>query len=169
MNWYPTSPYYDLIMQMKQYMESQDLFDPQFNHWHRQRTFNNHLDCSYTFTPNSQDTDYQSSLFCIQTMGTQHQSSFQEPHWQREEQLISYRGSPDDSLSPFDFSGDKAMVHGPFQKIKMLSEGEPALKEMACPENLPCGTLDMTEQFVSFQIPPVAAQFNREPRRQQRG
>ena len=165
----PNLPYYDLIMQMKQFMESQDLFDPQFNQWHCQRTFNNHKDCSYTFTPNSQDTDYQSSLFCIQTIGTQHQSSFQEPHWQREEQLISYRGSIDDSLSPFDFSGDNAMVHSPFQKIKMLSEGEPALKEMACPENLPCGTLDTTEQFFSFQIPPVAAQFNREPGREQRG
>ena len=61
------------------------------------------------------------------------------------------------------------MVHGPFQKIEMLSTGEPVLKEMACPENLPCGTLDTTEQFVSFQVPPVAAQFNREPRRRQRG
>ena len=61
----PNLPYYDLIMQMKQFMESQDLFDPQFNQWHCQRTFNNHTDYSYTFTPNSQDTDYQSSLYCI--------------------------------------------------------------------------------------------------------
>ena len=60
------------------------------------------------------------------------------------------------------------MVHGPFQRIKMLSEGEPALEEMACPENLPCGTLDTTEQFVSFQVPSVAAR-NREPRGRQRG
>ena len=40
---------------------------------------------------------------------------------------------------------------------------------MACPENLPGGPLDTTEQFVSFQILPVAAQFNREPRGRQRG
>ena len=164
----PNLPYYDLIMQMKQYMESQDLFDPQFNHWHRQRTFNNHIDCSYTLTPNSQDTDYQSLQYCIQTMGTQHQSTFQEPRWQCREQFISNKGSQDDSYSLFDFSGDNAMVHGPFQRIKMLSEGEPALEEMACPENLPCGTLDTTEQFVSFQVPSVAAR-NREPRGRQRG
>ena len=148
----PNLPYYDLIMQMKQFMESQDLFDPQLNQWHRQRTFNNHTDCSYTFTPNSQDTDYQSSLYCIQTMGTQHQPTFQEPNWQCQEQFISYRGSQDDSYSPFDISGDNAMVHSPYQKIKMLSEGEPVLEEVACP-----------------QVPPVAAQFNREPRRHQRG
>ena len=99
-------------------------------------------------------------------MGSQHQSSFQEPC---QEQFISYRGSQEDSYSPFDFSGDDAMVHGLFQKIKMLSEDEPVLEEMTCPENLPCGRLDTTEQFVSLQVPPVAAQFNREPRRRQRG
>ena len=49
-------------------------------------------------------------------MGTQDQSTFQEPHWQRQEQLISYRGFQDDSLSPFVFSGDNAMVHSRFRK-----------------------------------------------------
>ena len=107
----PNLPYYDLIMQMEQYMESQDLFDPQFNRWHRQRTFNNHIDCSYTFNPNSPDTDYQSSLYCIQTMGTQHQSTCQEPHWQRQEQFISYRGSQDDSYYPFDTSNSYSTIY----------------------------------------------------------
>ena len=39
---------------------------------------------------------------------------------------------------------------------------------MACPKNLPCGTLGTTEQLVSFQVTPVAAQFNRESRGRQR-
>ena len=59
----PNLPYYDLIIQTKQFIESRDLFDPQFNQWHRQRTTNNHIDCSYTFTPFSEDTDYQTSLY----------------------------------------------------------------------------------------------------------
>ena len=54
------------------------------------------------------------------------------------------------------------MVHNPFQETKLLSEGEPALKEMACPENIHCG-----EQFVAFQVPLVLAQ-NRGPRRKLR-
>ena len=66
-------------------------------------------------------------------------------HWPSQEQFISYRGSQNNSFSPVDFSGHNAMVHNPFQETKMLSEGEPALKEMACPENIHCG-----EQFVAF-------------------
>ena len=49
------------------------------------------------------------------------------------------------------------MVHGPFQKIEMLSTGGPA-QEITYPENLSCGTLDTKEQFASFQVPPVAVQ-----------
>ena len=69
----PDLTYYDFIMQMKKYMESQDLFDSQFEQWHRQRTFGNNTDRSCTFIPNSHD--------CTQPMGIQPQSSFQEPHW----------------------------------------------------------------------------------------
>ena len=61
------------------------------------------------------------------------------------------------------------MAHSPFQKIKMLGKGEPVLEKMVCPENLPCGTLDTTGQCVSFQVPPLAAQFNREPHGRQSG
>ena len=56
------------------------------------------------------------------------------------------------------------MVHDPFQKIEMLSTGGPA-KEMTCPENLSCGTLDTKEQFASFQVPPVAVQNGESHRR----
>ena len=59
----PDLTYYDFIMQMKKYMESQDLFDSQFEQWHRQRTFGNNTDCSCTFIPNSHD--------CTQPMGIQ--------------------------------------------------------------------------------------------------
>ena len=145
----PDLTYYDFIMQMKKYMESQDLFDSQFEQWHRQRTFGNNTDCSCTFIPNSHD--------CTQPMGILPQSSFQERHWQSQEQFIGYRGYQHDSYLPFDFSGSNAMVHGPFQKIEMLSTGGPA-QEMTCPENLSCGTLDTKEQFASFQVPPVAVQ-----------
>ena len=145
----PDLTYYDFIMQMKRYMESQDLFDSQFEQWHQQRTFGNKTDCSCTFIPNWHD--------CTQTMGIQPQSSFQERHWQSQEQFIGYRDYQHDSYLPFDFSGSNAMVHGPFQKIEMLSTGGPA-KEMTCPENLSCGTLDTKEQFASFQVPPVAVQ-----------
>ena len=72
----PNLPYYDLIMQMQQHMESHYLFDPQFNQLHHQSVFDSHIN---TFTANSQDTDYQSSLYYTQTMGTHHLSSFQEP------------------------------------------------------------------------------------------
>ena len=88
-------------------------------------------------------------------MGKQLQSSFQEPHWQSQEH--GYRGYQYDSYLPFDFSGSNAMVHGPFQKIEMLSTGGPA-QEMTYHENLSCGTLDTKEQFASFQVPPVAVQ-----------
>ena len=145
----PDLIYYDFIMQMKRYMESQDLYDSQFEQWHRQRTFGNNTDCSCTFIPNSHD--------CTQTMGIQPQSSFQERHGQSQEQFIGYRGYQHDSYLPFDFSGSNAMVHGPFQKIEMLSTGGP-VEEMTCPENLSCGTLDTKEQFASFQVPPVAVQ-----------
>ena len=50
-------------------MESQDLIDPEFNQLHHQRTFD--IDCSYKFTPNFQDTDYQASLYHAQSMDTQ--------------------------------------------------------------------------------------------------
>ena len=50
------------------------------------------------------------------------------------------------------------MVHGPFQKKEMTSTGVSALEELACLENLPCGTLDTKEQFTLFQVPPVAVQ-----------
>ena len=60
-------------------MESRDLFDPQFNQLHHQRTFDSHIDCSCTFTHYLQDIDYQLSLYCTQIIGTQHQSSFQGP------------------------------------------------------------------------------------------
>ena len=143
----PDLTYYDFIMQMKKYMESQDLFDSQFEQWHRQRTFGNNTDCSCTFIPNSHD--------CTQPMGIQPQSSFQEPHWQSQEH--GYRGYQYDSYLPFDCSGSNAMVHGPFQKIEMLSTGGPA-QEMNYPENLSCGTLDTKEQFASLQVPPVAVQ-----------
>ena len=152
----PNLPYYDLIMQMEQHMESQDLIDPQFNQLHHQRTFD--IDCSYTSTPNSQNTCYQPSAYHTQAVGTQHLTSFPEPHWQSQGKFLSYRGSHNDTLSSFDFSGDNAMVHGPFQNGEMLSRGVPALEEMACLEHLPCDTLDMKEQFVSFQVPPVAEQ-----------
>ena len=56
------------------------------------------------------------------------------------------------------------MVHGPFQKIEMLSMGGPA-QEVTCPENLSCGTLDTKEQFASFQVPPVAVQNGESNRR----
>ena len=162
----PNLPYYDLIMQMEQHMESQDLTDPQFNQLHHQRTFD--IDCSYTSTPNSQNTCYQPSAYHTQVVGTQHLTSFPEPHLQSQGKFISYRGSHDDTYSSFDFSGDNAMVHGPFQNGEMLSRGVPALEEMACLENLPCDTLDMKEQFVSFQVPPVAEQ-NGESRESQIG
>ena len=137
-------------------MESQDLIDPQFNQLYHQRTFD--IDCSYTSAPNSQNTCYQPSAYHTQVVGTQHLTSFPEPHLQSQGKFISYRGSHDDTYSSFDFSGDNAMVHGPFQNGEMLSRGVPALEEMACLENLPCDTLDMKEQFVSFQVPPVAEQ-----------
>ena len=143
----PDLTYYDFIMQMKKYMESQDLFDSQFEQWHRQRTFGNNTDCLCAFIPNSHD--------CTQPMSIQPQSSFQEPHWQSQEH--GYRGYQYDSYLPFDCSGSNAMVHGPFQKIEMLSTGGPA-QEMNYPENLSCGTLDTKEQFASLQVPPVAAQ-----------
>ena len=162
----PNLPYYDLIMQMEQHMESQDLIDPQFNQLHHQRTFD--IDCSYTSTPNSQNTCYQPSAYHTQVVGTQHPTSFQEPHLQSQGKFISYRGSHDDTYLSFDFSGDNAMVHGPFQNGEMLSRGVPALEEMACLEHLPCDTLDMKEQFVSFQVPPMAEQ-NGESRESQIG
>ena len=90
-------------------------------------------------------------------MGIQPKSSFQVPHWQSQEQFIGYRGYQHNSYLPFDFSGSNAMVHGPFQKIEMLSTGGPA-QEITYPENLSCGTLDTKEQFASFQVPPVAVQ-----------
>ena len=152
----PDLTYYDFIMQMKRYMESQDLYDSQFEQWHRQRTFGNNTDCSCTFIPNSHN--------CTQTMGIQPQSSFQERHGQSQEQFIGYRGYQHDSYLPFDFSGSNAMVHGPFQKIEMLSMGGPA-QEMTYPENLSCGTLDTKKQFASFQVPPVAVQNGESHRR----
>ena len=63
------------------------------------------------------------------------------------------------------FQGINAILCGPFQKIEMLSSDGPALEEMACLKNLPCGTLDTKEQFVSFQVPPEAVQ-NRKADRQ---
>ena len=57
----PNLPYYDLIMQMEQHMESQDLTVTQFNQLHNQRTFD--IDCPYTFTPNSQKTCNQPSVY----------------------------------------------------------------------------------------------------------
>ena len=152
----PDLTYYDFIMQMKRYMESQDLYDSQFEQWHQQRTFGNNTDCSCTFIPNSHD--------CTQTMAIQPQSSFQERHWQSQEQFIGYRGYQHDSYLPFDFSGSNAMVHGPFQIIEMLSTGGPA-QELTYPENLSCGTLDTKEQFASFQVPPVAVQNGESHRR----
>ena len=152
----PNLPYYDLIMQMEQHMESQDLTDSQFNQLHHQRTFD--IDCSYTSTLNSQNTCYQPFAYHTQVVGTQHLTSFQEPHLQSQGKFISYRGSHDDTYLSFDFSGDNAMVHGPFQNGEMLSRGVPALEEMACLEHLPCDTLDRKEQFVSFQVPRVAEQ-----------
>ena len=56
------------------------------------------------------------------------------------------------------------MVHGPFQKIEMLSTSGPA-QEMTCPENLSFVTLDTKEQFASFQVPPVAVQNGESHRR----
>ena len=162
----PNLPYYDLIMQMEQHMESQDLIDPRFNQLHHQRTFD--IDCSYTSTPNSQNTCYQPSVYHTQTMGTRHLSSFLGPHWQSQEKCISYRGSHDGTYSSFNFSGDNAMVHGPFQNGEMLSRGVPALEEMAFLQHEPCDTLDIKEQFVSFQVPPVAEQ-NGESRESQIG
>ena len=147
-------------------MESQDLIDPQFNQFHHQRTFD--IVCSYTSTPNSQNTCYQPSAYHTQAVGTQHLTSFREPFWQSQGMFISYRGSNDDTYSSFDFSGDNAMVHSPFQNGEMLSRGVPALEEVACLEHLPCDTLDTKEQFVSFQIPPVAEQ-NGESRESQIG
>ena len=162
----PNLPYYDLIMQMEQHMESQDLVDPQFNQLHHQRTFD--IDCSYTSNPNSQNTCYQPSAYRTQAVGTQHLTSFPEPHWQSQGKFLSYRGFHNETLSSLDFSGDNAMVHGPFQNGEMLSRGVPALEEMACLEHLPCDTLDTKEQFVSFQFPPVAVQ-NGESRKSQIG
>ena len=162
----PNLPYYDLIMQMEQHMESQDLIDPQFNQLYHQRTFD--IDCSYTSTPNSQNTCYQPSAYHTQVVGTQHLTSFPEPHLQSQGKFISYSGSHDATYSSFDFSGDNAMVHSPFQNGEMLSRGVPALEEMTCLEHLPCDTLDMKEQFVSFQVPPVAEQ-NGESRKSQIG
>ena len=162
----PNLPYYDLIMQMEQHMESQDLIDPQFNQLYHQRTFD--IDCSYTSTPNSQNTCYQPSAYHTQVVGTQHLTSFPEPHLQSQGKFISYRGSHDATYSSFDFSGDNAMVHGPFQNGEMLSRDVPALEEMACLEHLPCDTLDTKEQFVSFQVLPVAEQ-NGESRESQIG
>ena len=144
----PNLPYYDLIMQMEKHMESRDLIDPQFNQLHHQRTFD--IDGSYTSTPSSQNTCYQPSAYHTQAVGTQHLTSFPEPHWQSQGKFLSYRGSHNDTLSSFDFSGDNAMVHGRFQNGEMLSRGVPALGEMACLEQLPCDTLDTKEQFVSF-------------------
>ena len=162
----PNLPYYDLIMQMEQHMESQDLIDPQFNQLYHQRTFD--IDCSYTSTPNSQNTCYQPSAYNAQVVGTQHLTSFPEPHLQSQGKFITYRGSHDATYSSFDFSGDNAMVQGPFLNGEMLSRGVPALEEMACLEHSPCDTLDMKEQFVSFQVPPVAEQ-NGESRESQIG
>ena len=85
-------------------------------------------------------------------MGTQHLSSFREPHWQSQGKFISYRGSHDDTYSSFDFSGDSAMVYGLFQNGEMLSRGIQALEEMICLDHLPCDTLDTKEQFVFFQF-----------------
>ena len=48
------------------------------------------------------------------------------------------------------------MVHGPFQNSEMLSRGVPALDELGFLEHLPCDSLDMKEQYVLFQVPPVA-------------
>ena len=151
----PNLPYYDLIMQMEQHMESQDLIDPQFNQLHHQRTFD--IDCSYTSTPYSQNTCYQPSAYHTQVVGTQHLS-----------QGKFIRGSHYDTYSSFDFSGDNAMVHGRFQNGEMLSRGVPGLEEMGFLEHLPRDTLDMKEQFVSFQVPPVAEQ-NGESRESQIG
>ena len=145
-------------------MESQDLIDPQFNQLYHQRTFD--IDCSYTSTPYSQNTCYQPSAYHTQVVGTQHLTSFPEPHWQSRGKFI--RGSHYDTYSSFDFSGDNAMVHGPFQNGEMLSRGVPALEEMGFLEHLPCDTLDMKEQFVSFQVSPVAEQ-NGESRESQIG
>ena len=50
------------------------------------------------------------------------------------------------------------MVHGPFQNSEMLSRGVPALDELGFFEHLPCDSLDMKEQYVLFQVPPVAEQ-----------
>ena len=152
----PDLTYYDFIVQMKRCMESQDLFDSQFEQWHRQRTFGNNTDCTCTFNPNSHD--------CTQTMGIQPKSSFQERHGQSQDQFIGYRGYQYYSYLPFDFSGSNAMAHSPFQKIEMLSTGGPA-QEMTYPENLSCGTLDTKEQFASFQVPPVAVQNGESHRR----
>ena len=141
----PDLAYYDFIMQMKQYIESQYLFDSQWA-----RTFGYNTDCSCTFIPYSHDF--------TQTMDIQPQSSFQEPHWLNQEQFIGYRGYQYDSYLPFDFSGSNAIiVHGPIHKIATLSTDGPA-QEMICPENLSLGTLDTKEQFASFQVPPVAVQ-----------
>ena len=147
-------------------MESQDLIDPQFNQLHHQRTFD--IDCSYTSTPNSQNTCYQPSAYHTQVVGTQHLTSFPEPHLQSQGKFISYRGSHDATYSSFDFSGDNAMVHNPFPNGEMLSRVVPAQEEMACLVHLPSDTLDMKEQFVSFQVPPVAVQ-NGESRESQIG
>ena len=151
---------------MEQHMESQDLIDPQFNQLHHQRTFD--IECSYTSNPITQNTCYQPSAYHTKVVGTQHLTSYPEPHLQSQGKFISYRGSHDDTYSSFDFSGDNAMVHGPFQNDEKLSRGVPALEEMACLEHLPCDTLDMKEQFVSFQVPPVAEQ-NGESRESQIG
>ena len=101
-------------------------------------------------------------------MGTQHLTSFPDPYWQSEEKFIRYRESHDENYYSVDFSGDNAMVHGPFQNGEMLSRGVSALEEMACLKHLPCDTLDMKEQFVSFQVSPVAEQ-NGESRESQIG
>ena len=147
-------------------MESQDLIDPQFNQLHHLRTFD--IDCSYTSTPSSQNTCSHPSAYHTQAVGTQHLTSFPEPHWQSHGKFINYRGSHDDTYSSFDFSGYNAMVHSPFQNVEMLSRGVPALEEMAFLQHEPCDTLDMKEQFVSFQVPPLAEQ-NGESRESQIG
>ena len=136
-------------MQIHQHMESQVIFDPKFNQWHRHRSF----DCSKK-SPLILRKRIISHFYIKLKEWAHNIPSFQEPHWQSQEQFISYRGSQDDSYSPFVFSWYNAMVHGPFKKKEMTSTGVSALAEMVCLENLPCGTL----QFTLFQVPPVAVQ-----------
>ena len=130
----PNLPYYDLVMQMEQRMESQDLIDSQFKQLHHQRTFD--IDCSYTPNPNFQYTCKQSSAYRTQAVG----------------KFISYRGSHDDTYSSIDFSGDNVMVYHSFQNGEMLSRSVPALEEMACLENLSCDKLDRKESLLPFRF-----------------